>query len=108
VPEQQPTPEEALGEIQDILRSAAAEGSSNRLPAIRYTLCREALLRSDLRPALPGFLFQCLTFSRFHDFIHLYHPQVEKRVAFIDAEFAACLGRPRARPSFDIFDDKEF
>jgi hypothetical protein len=99
---------EALGEMQEILRLAAVEGSSQRLPAVRYTVCREALLRSDLKESLPGFLRQCLTFSRFHDFIHLYHPEVERRLAFIDSEFQASVGRARARPRFDFFDDPAF
>jgi hypothetical protein len=108
VAQQDPTPMEALSEMQEILRSAASEGSSARLPAVRYTVCRETLLKSDMRPLLPGFLIQCLTFSRFHDFIRLYHPQVEKRVAFIDSEFQTCAGRVKTRPRFDIFDDPEF
>ena len=108
--EQQPTILEALAEMQDIMRSAATEGVTQRMPAIRYTVCRQTLMGSELRPALPGFLIQCLTYSRFHDFIHLYHPEVGRRLAFIDSEFQACAGspRPRPRPRFDIFDDPAF
>ncbi|HEV2867260.1 MAG TPA: hypothetical protein VGX37_12190 [Allosphingosinicella sp.] len=106
--EPNPTAAEALSEMQELLRSAASDGNSSRLPAVRYTLCREALLRSEFRPSLPGFLFQCLTFARAHDFIHLYHPEVEKRLAFLELEFRACTGGVRARPRFDIFDDTGF
>jgi hypothetical protein len=53
-------------------------------------------------------MLQCLTFSRFHDFIHLYDPRVDRRLAFIDAEFQACSARIRARPTFDVFDDPAF
>lgn len=66
--EQELTASEALGEFQDIVRLAALDGSPQRLPANRYTICRDTLLRSHLRPHLPGFLFQCLTVARFHDF----------------------------------------
>ena len=103
--EQHPTAMEALGEMRELLCLAAAEGYSQRLAAVRYTLCRDTLLRSELRPSLPGFLLQCLTFARFQDFIRLYHPQVDRRLAFIDQEFQAFTGRVRARPTFDVFED---
>lgn len=102
---EEPTPEEALAELKDLLRLAAGELFPPRQSASRYTICREALLRSSLRPILPGFLLQCLTISRFRDFIHLYDPNIDARLAFINDAFRAGEATPR-RPgrTFDIFD----
>lgn len=106
--EQEPTPTDALAELQEILRLAAHEGTPQRFAAARYTICRDAVLKSDLRPALPGFLLQCLTFSRFHDFIHLYHPDPAARLAFLDESFRSFTSRVRSRPTFDVFGDPDF
>lgn len=103
--EQHQTATEALNELRELLTLAASEGCSQRLVAVRYTLCRQTLLHSELRPSLPGFLLQCLTFARFQDFIRLYHPRSDKRLAFIERELHAFTGRVRARPSFDVFED---
>jgi hypothetical protein len=96
VAEHDPTPAEALAELHDILLLATLETSPPRLAAQRYTACRDVLLRSELRRTLPGFLQQCLTVSRFHDFIHLYHASIEARVAFIDGAMRESLIRARA------------
>ncbi|HEV2867343.1 MAG TPA: hypothetical protein VGX37_12610 [Allosphingosinicella sp.] len=105
--DQGPAPSEALQEMRDLLHRAAAEGDSQRHFWVRYTICREALLASDLKPSLPGFLLQCVTFSRFQEFIRLYHPQSQKRAAFIEQELQAFTGRVRARPTFDVFEGGE-
>lgn len=106
--EQPPTPGEALGELQEILRLAATTASPQRVAAARYTICRDVLLKSALRPSLPGFLLQCLTISRFHDFIHLLDPDSEVRMAFLNEAFQTSVTRFRARPTFDVFGDPEF
>ena len=102
------TPDEALNELQLILNIAAREGSPQRLAASRYTVCRDALMKAGLKPALPGFLVQCLTYDRFHDFIHLYDPTVEARKALVDESLRGCASRIRARPTHDVFNDFDF
>lgn len=95
--EQKPTPVEALNELHEILLLAALDNPLQREVATRYTLCRELLLRSELRSALPGFVQQCLTVHRFHDFIHLYHASVEARTGFIEETLRSAVKRARAR-----------
>lgn len=102
------TPGEALTELKQLMRLAAGEGSPQRLAATTYTICREALLQSELRPALPGFLLQCLTIFRFKDFIQLYSPSLDDRIAFVDEAFRACEARAGLRSSFDVFGDPDF
>jgi hypothetical protein len=99
---------EALTELKALMRLMAAEGSPQRLAATTYTNCREALLQSELRPALPGFLLQCLTIFRFKDFIQLYAPNLDDRIAFVDEAFRACEARAGLRPTFDVFGDPDF
>lgn len=86
-------PGDALQEFHEILLLAALDDPPQRIAATRYTECREILLRSELRPVLPGFLLQCMTIDRFRDFIHLYHPRLEARVGFVDDAMRAGLAR---------------
>ncbi len=58
--------------------------------AFRYSELRSKLLESELRAKVPGFLFQCGSIERFRDFITLYHPRPESRVAFIHSALARC------------------
>ncbi|MEA3040397.1 MAG: hypothetical protein QOE79_2910 [Sphingomonadales bacterium] len=106
--EEELTTGEALTELHELLRLAALGNSPQRLAATSYTTCREILLQSDLRPALPGFLLQCLTIFRFKDFIHLYSPNESERMAFIDAAIRACETQASLRPTFDVFGDRDF
>ena len=106
--EKAPSPAEALAELQEILRAAAITASLQRVAAARYTICRDIVLKSPLRAALPGFLLQCLTISRFHDFIHLLDPDVGVRLAFLDASFQSSATRFRGKRTFDVFGDPEF
>ncbi|MGE0179729.1 MAG: hypothetical protein AB7O91_07920 [Sphingomonas sp.] len=103
--ERNPTPVEALAELHDILLLAALETSPPRLAAQRYMHCRDELLRSDLRRVLPGFLQQCVTVYRFHDFIHLYHVALEARVAFIDEAMREAARRARRAARSDSIGD---
>lgn len=97
----------ALTELKDLLRLAAAEGPPQRLAATRYTICREALLQSEVRSALPGFLRQCLTLDRFRDFIHLYTPDTHERIAFVNDALRPCESRLGLRPTYDVFGDPD-
>lgn len=99
---------EALAELRAILRLAASEDSLQRIAATRYTICRDALLRSDMRAALPGFLQQCLTIFRFRDFIHLYTPRLNERIAFVEDALRTCETRSGLRASIDVFNDSDF
>jgi hypothetical protein len=106
VPESDLTTIQALDELQELMRLVATGESPQRLAATTYTACRELLLKSELRPLLPGFLHQCLTIYRFKDFIQLYSPGDKERVAFIDDSFRACDTRANLRASFDVFAER--
>lgn len=108
VVEPKPSTYEALEEIQELLRSVAASGSPHRLSAVRFTHCRSVLLQSEFRSAMPGFLVQCVSLYKFHDFICLYDPRPEARVAFVDESFARSRGVAKAKPVYDIFSDPDF
>jgi hypothetical protein len=93
--EPKPNATDALGEIEQILREAASAATPRRLASVRYTLCRAALLDSEYRLSLPGFLNQCVSLHKFHDFITLYHFNPEARLSFLDH-------------TFDVFSDPDF
>ncbi len=111
--EQKPNMREALQEMQELLVAASsAKSPPHRLSAVRYTLCRAALLEGELRSALPGFLIQCVSIYKFHDFINLYHPKPEARTEFVLDAFEDCrvlaAAAPVRRPGFDVFGDNDF
>jgi hypothetical protein len=103
-----PMTAETLGEIKELMRLAASGGSLQRFHASRYTACRDALMRSEIRAALPGFLRQCLTLSRFQDFIYLYTPDPKERLDFLEAALRPCESRGRLRSTIDVFGDSDF
>lgn len=105
--EQKPNMRDALEEMQELLRTIALVGSPPRHSAVRYTLCRTALIESELRQALPGFLIQCVSASKFHDFIHLYDSKAEARIAFVDAAFSGGRARLDSKRIYDVFSDPE-
>lgn len=107
VVEPKPGTQDALVEIQEILRTVAASGSTHRLAAVRFTHCRSVLLQSEYRSALPGFLIQCVSLYKFQDFISLYDPKPEARVAFVNDAFAKWRSGAKARV-YDIFSDPDF
>lgn len=98
---------EALGEIHALLKEVAASSSPHRSAAVRYTVCRSVLLGSELRPLLPGFLVQCVSISRFHEFINLYHHRREARIEFVDAEMNPARARLTDKPVPNIFGEPE-
>ena len=103
-----PNIESALGEIQDLLRSVCSASTPHRLSAVRYTHCRSVLLAGELRPSLPGFLVQCVSIYKFHDFINLYDPKPEARMAFVDNAFAASRALAVSRRTYDVFHDPDY
>ena len=108
VVEPKPSTRDALEEMQELLRAASSMSSPHRLAAVRYTLCRATLFEGELRPALPGFLVQCVSIYKFHDFIHLYDPKPEARMAFVDAAFSGCRAMLDTKRIYDVFSDPEF
>lgn len=93
------TTEDALLRIQELMRIASTSTSLPRASAVEYSQCRDVLLKSELAALLPGFLLQCSSLTRFHDFIRLYHPSTEARNAFLLEAFARSRARmlPRRR-----------
>ncbi len=93
--------------MQELLRTVSLVGSPPRHSAVRYTVCRSALIESDLKSALPGFMTQCVSISKFHDFIHLYDPKAEARIAFVDSAFSPCRARLDSKRIYDVFSDPD-
>lgn len=78
------------------------------MSAVRYTQCRSVLLDSELRPAMPGFLVQCVSLDKFQTFIYLYDPDPAARIALVDAAFDKGRTLLDAKRRYDVFDDPEF
>ena len=102
------TAREALDEMEEIMRVTASEHSARRVAAVRYTRCRSALIESELRAAVPGFLVQCVSLDKFHDFISLLDPSPKTRIAFIEAGLADCRAALDVQKKYDVFGDRDF
>ncbi len=94
--------------LQELLRAAAVSSSPQRPAAVRYMHCRTTLLDGELRATMPGFLIQCLSLDKFHQFIHLYHPSPDARLAFLDEALARCGAQLEKRRTYDVFSDPDF
>jgi hypothetical protein len=99
---------DALEEMQELLRSVSSSRSPHRLSAVRYTHCRTLLLGSELRPAMPGFLVQCVSLDKFQTFIYLYDPTPEARIGLVDAAFDKVAALLDSKRRYDVFEDPEF
>ncbi len=97
--------EDVLQEMEELLRAVAASSTPHRFSAVRYTVCREALLASEVRPAIPGFLIQCVSIYKFHDFINLFDPKAEARIAFVEAAITKCRALLDSKRVYDVFGD---
>ena len=98
-----------LDDLEQLLREVVATGSPARTTAVRYTRCRDALLASPSRSAIPGFVVQCVSVYKFQDFVTLLDPDVGARLAFVDAAFSrggATLKISQRRQ--DAFNDFDF
>jgi hypothetical protein len=95
--------DEAWIRLQELLHTAATDGVLPRQMTTLYTRLRETLLNSEYRPHLPGFIIQCLTLDRFRDFIRLYHPFPDERIAFLERAFLTRRSRTR-----DFLADADF
>ena len=105
--EREPTPVEALHELQEILMLGALDQAPQRVAATRYTLCRKVLLGGELADTMPGFLRQCTTIDSFRVFIQLYHNDLEARLTFIGNSFEGSAGRLRRRRAVDLLSDPD-
>jgi hypothetical protein len=99
---------EALEEMQSLLLRTCSVSTPNRVSAVRYTLCRTILMDGELRPALPGFLIQCVSIFKFHDFISLYDPRAEARIAFVEGALAKAWASLESKRIYDVFSDPDF
>ena len=96
-----------LEEMIELLKMVAGMRSPGRELAVRYTNSRAALLAGGFRAPVPGFLHQCVSVFKFHDFINLYAPDLESRIRFIDQAFqdiGQTAGQSRPR---DIFGEDQ-
>ena len=96
-----------MKEMEELLREVSTASSPSRPTAVRYTQCRDALLASGDRAAVPGFILQCVSVYKFHDFINLYHADAGARIAFIENAFSkgkVPLETKRPKDAFRDFD----
>jgi hypothetical protein len=99
---------ETLQEMEELLCGVANATAAPRADAVRYTNDRSALLESELRSALPGFLVQCTSINKFHDFIILYDSRRDARISFIAASLANAWALLESRRVYDVFGEGEF
>lgn len=97
-----------LTEMEDLLREVVSSPSPPRTIAVRYTRCRDALLASSWRSLIPGFIVQCVSISKFQDFISLYDPAINEQLAFLRSAFGRGEARSRATPRPDASIDFNF
>lgn len=97
-----------MKELEEILRVVATTASPSRPAAVRYTQCRDALLGGEARAALPGFIVQCVSIYKFHDFINLYDADPSARTAFIHAAFNKGAASLQTKRSRDVSRDFDF
>jgi hypothetical protein len=99
---------ELLLEMVEVLRLVSATRAPDRALAVRYTEIRSAFLNSPLRIGAPGFLLQCVSVFKFHDFINLFAPDVASRVVFVEQSFGSPRAAQPPKPDVDIFNDERF
>lgn len=97
-----------MKEMEDLLRAVSSSTSPPRLSAVQYTRCRDALLSSELRSVVPGFILQCVSIYKFYDFINLYDGRPEARVAFVEDAFRQDKAQFDTRRGKDAFNDFDF
>lgn len=103
-----PATRETLGELRELLDGVASGRTPPRLAAVSYTRLRDALLESEIRTALPGFVLQCVSVYKFHEFICLYDARPDARVEFLERVFGGLQDSRAPRRQRDAFDDFDF
>ena len=94
------TADKVLEEFHLLLRDCCLDHTLPRTVAVRYQICRSALMAGALKAQLPGFVRQCVSLLKFREFIHLYDHDPAARVEFIDRSLDTCwaeLGQERPR-----------
>jgi hypothetical protein len=99
---------DALEELEQLLHQLSTGASPLRSAAVRYMQCRSALMEGQTRSAVPGFLIQCVSISKFYEFIHLYHPEPAARRAFISDSLRPCYAAIETRRGSNGFVDFAF
>lgn len=97
-----------MKDLEEILRVVATTASPSRPAAVRYTQCRDVLLAGDTRAALPGFIVQCVSIYKFHDFINLYDADPAARIAFIQSAFSKGTVSLQTKRPKDVLRDFDF
>lgn len=93
---------EALAEFHELLRDCCADKPPPRLLAVRYQICRMALMAGVLKADLPGYVRQCMSSLRFREFIHLYDRDPVVRSKFVDNSLAGCWAKLEQQPPVRI------
>ncbi|MDB5672346.1 MAG: hypothetical protein JWO25_3305 [Alphaproteobacteria bacterium] len=105
MPSEPLTHQQLLDELREVLRSVTVMRGPERSVAVRYMEARSSLLAGPLASHAPPFLLQCVSLFKFHDFISLYAPDPERRMAFVDQSFEPCRRAISAVRRYDVFED---
>ena len=89
------TTHQALEEFHLLLRDCCFDQGLPRTLAVRYQICRTALMSGELKGRLPGFVRPCVSLLKFREFIHLYDHEPGPRLAFIDHVLEPCWAELR-------------
>lgn len=99
----------ALQELEGLLHQLCSSASPpQRAAAVQYMQYRSALIDGLIRPSVPGFLIQCISASKFYDFIRLYHPDPEARRDFISESLRPCYVMAETKRVYRDFIDSVF
>lgn len=104
-----PSARDAVQELEALLHELSSGASPPpRSAAVHYMQCRSALIDGAIRPSVPGFLIQCISASKFYEFIRLYHPDPRARREFISDALHACYVRAESQRGYRGFIDSVF
>jgi hypothetical protein len=100
--------EQALEELHELLRHSCQQQAPARQSAVRYQICRTAVMATELKSYLPGFVTQCVSLIKFREFICLYDHDPAARIRFVDRSLENCWTRLNQGPAHDTFDVDDF
>ena len=92
------TAHQMLEEFHLLLRDCCLDHPAPRTMAVRYQICRLALMRGELHSGLPGFVRQCGSLLKFREFIHLYDHEPANRAEFIEVSLHPCWAQVGLAP----------
>jgi hypothetical protein len=84
---------DALAEMHELLRHCSEKTSPPRDLAARYQVCRSTLIMGEFARHVPGFVRQCVSLTKFIEFICLLDSDPSARIIFIDNAFEGCWQR---------------